>query len=192
MRHCAPTDCGPGTMVADFLRYWDEDAVAFNNPSASVVATTCCVTGPAFSNRMVGRDQRAVVHELSEDHWFAFLGHCAEWAFQWSDYLTRTSGRLTKCVGFVDAAGLTFASCHPECFRRDIRALGNVKVFYPQTLEAIKMSKSPATIRFLWRMAKALFPNSVFSNVDSCHEIHEQNHHQAENFFPDFDFSDRF
>lgn len=181
IREYAPSDCNEGTMVHEYLQFWDRDAVVFSLPDRH------SPEGPKFFIKLAGRDQHKLTKELTEDHWFAFFGQCAEWCFQWADYRTRLSGRLTNCVGFVDAQGMSLKSFHAECTLRDGRALGVLHDCYPQTIEAIKIRNPPGGFRILWRMVRAVLPKSVVAMLDSCvfdtaAEINKEEHRSSNQF----------
>jgi len=45
-------------------------------------------------------DQHGLVKNISEEDWLLVLIYISEWSFQWLDYVTRTTGRLTKSIRF--------------------------------------------------------------------------------------------
>ena len=60
-----------------------------------------------------GIDQHAMVKNLDKSTWLPSLCYISEWSFQWVDYVTRTTGRLTKSVRLLDARGfaMKFICC---------------------------------------------------------------------------------
>jgi hypothetical protein len=62
------------------------------------------------------------------------VGDCAaiyiyisEWTFQWLDYVTRTTGRLTKSVRFIDFRGASLFSVNRQAVKRDAAIMDEVR-----------------------------------------------------------------
>lgn len=61
-------------------------------------------------------------HKLSFATWeYAFI-YTSEWTFQWLDYITRTTGRLTRSVRIVELQKITMSTFN----RRDMKFDGNI------------------------------------------------------------------
>ena len=90
----------------------------------------------------------------------------AEWTHQWLDYIARTTGRLTKSVRIVDAAGLSLARASLENSKRDGRAMAVMQDCYPQSLQTIFICHAPAWIHVPWRILRPILPKRVIEKVD--------------------------
>lgn len=97
--------------VLEFLQCWGEDAMIFTHPDPQ--------RGVVLFLRLSSMDQHKVVETLTEDHWLAVYMYTTEWTFQWLDYVTRTTGRLTRSVRIADTAGISMGSFNRECTKRD-------------------------------------------------------------------------
>lgn len=75
--------------------------------------------GAVLFLRMAGLDQHGIVENVAEEDWLPTFTYVNEWSFQWCDYATRTTGRLTKLVRIVDVSGSSFSAWNKECSRRD-------------------------------------------------------------------------
>jgi hypothetical protein len=70
------------------------------------------------------KEDDIVVEKFDESYWLASMSYCTEWAFQWLDYVTRTTGRLTKSIRLIDTAGFAMGDFNRECTRRDGKYMG--------------------------------------------------------------------
>ena len=52
-----------------------------------------------------GINQQVLAENLSESYWLPSYLY-KEWCFQWNDYITRTTGRLTKMIRIADIMGV--------------------------------------------------------------------------------------
>lgn len=73
--------------------------------------------------RMAALDQHALVKNVSKDDWIPAFCYLNEWCFQWCDYLTRTTGRLTKFIRVVDTADCGMSWFNVEANKRDGHAM---------------------------------------------------------------------
>ena len=106
------------------------------------------------------------MENLSEDYWLPIFLHCSEWSHQWLDYVTRTTGRLTKSVRFVDADGLAMSMFNRECGRRDGKVMGLMEDCYPQLLESIFMCTPPKFMKVIWNLVSTILPKRVTEKFD--------------------------
>lgn len=116
--------------------------------------------------RYSGYDQHATMENIDEKHWIPLFGYLTEWSFQWCDYVTRTTGRLTKNVRCVDFVGMKLSQINRELSNRDSAAMKATEHFYPQLLEKIFICHFPSWMLFLWRFLRHLLPKSVTEKVD--------------------------
>jgi hypothetical protein len=87
IRAVAPHQVQSGT-VYEFLNCWKNDAMIFTHPHQQ--------RGVICFFKTSSIDQHHVCNTLSEDKWLPMFIYCTEWTFQWLDYVTRTTGRLTN------------------------------------------------------------------------------------------------
>ena len=92
--------------------------------------------------RMAALDQHSLVKNVSKDDWLPAFCYLNEWCFQWCDYLTRTSGRLTKFIRVVDAVGCGISWFNVEANRRDGHAMNAMEGKYSYSRKCSKMSLS--------------------------------------------------
>ena len=143
----------PSGKVREYLDCWENDAMTFTHPHPQ--------RGVIAFLKISSMNQHAVVEKLTEDYWLAIFMYCTEWSFQWLDYVTRTTGRLTKSARFIDLSGLGVSMMNRECSRRDGAAMGLMEDCYPQLLESIFACNGPTVLDALWRIVKVLLPKRV-------------------------------
>eukprot|EP00547_Thalassionema_nitzschioides_P010256 CAMPEP_0194228054 /NCGR_PEP_ID=MMETSP0156-20130528/43175_1 /TAXON_ID=33649 /ORGANISM="Thalassionema nitzschioides, Strain L26-B" /LENGTH=448 /DNA_ID=CAMNT_0038960555 /DNA_START=86 /DNA_END=1432 /DNA_ORIENTATION=+ len=122
--------------------------------------------GPIFFLVFSGFHQNDMVKFVDEQDWKPAIVYVSEWCFQWTDYITRTTGRLTKNVRFVDAEGMKLSEINMECNRRDGKVMGSMDQMYPQMLEGIKIINSPSWIQIPWKVIRTIMPKRVVSKID--------------------------
>ena len=105
----------PDGKIREFRDCWDADAVLYAHPDPQ--------RGILTFLKIAGMDQHRVVQELTPQHWEPLYVYTAEWTFQWLDYLTRTTGRLTRNVRLIDMTGFTMSGYNRECTKRDSAAM---------------------------------------------------------------------
>ena len=133
----------------------------------------------AFIN-MNGVDQNEMVKNVPEEDWLPCFTYYTEWAHQWQDYVTRSTGRLTKSVRFVDASELKLSGINSELMRRDGKAMGIMEDCYPQLLQSIFICHGPVWIQVPWRLFRPLFPKRVTEKFDFIHpQKNEHERHRA-------------
>ena len=84
-----------------------------------------------------GIDQHAMVKHLDKSSWLPALCYISEFSFQWTDYVTRTTGRLTKSVRLLDTRGFAMKYICYEGIKRDGEAMNVMEDCYPQMLQGI-------------------------------------------------------
>ena len=62
-----------------------------------------------------GIDQHSMVKHVDKSVWLPSLCYISEWSFQWVDYVTRTTGRLTKSVRLLDTRGFAMKMICCKC-----------------------------------------------------------------------------
>lgn len=111
--------------------------------------------------RYAGLDQHALVKKVDEDDWLPSFIYVSEWAFQWTDYISRTTGRLTKNIRLVDLAGFHLRDGCRENQIRDSKAMAVMEDCYPQLLHAIFVVNPPVWISIPWEVFRHLMPKRV-------------------------------
>ena len=114
IRHVTPNQVQDG-KIKEFMDCWDKNAVVYTHPDPQ--------RGVITFLRIAGMDQHKVVQELTPEHWEPLYIYIAEWTFQWLDYLTRTTGRLTRNIRILDMTGFTMSGYNRECTKRDSAAM---------------------------------------------------------------------
>eukprot|EP00545_Synedropsis_sp_CCMP1620_P007905 CAMPEP_0119011352 /NCGR_PEP_ID=MMETSP1176-20130426/5615_1 /TAXON_ID=265551 /ORGANISM="Synedropsis recta cf, Strain CCMP1620" /LENGTH=229 /DNA_ID=CAMNT_0006964163 /DNA_START=129 /DNA_END=815 /DNA_ORIENTATION=+ len=126
----------PNPTLAKYLSHCDDDAGTFSIPDKrrSVLHYV----------RLAGIKQHDLVENLTREEWLPVYLHFTEWSFQWLDYITRTTGRLTKLLRLIDLKGLKMSMLNIENISRDGKAMGAMEDCYPQALHSIKLCNAPA------------------------------------------------
>jgi hypothetical protein len=158
IRYCPLNNEAPSEPFKRFLKYCKEDTFRFGVPDP-----TLGVIG--FLN-ISGIDQHAIVKHVDEADWLPTFMYISEWSHQWLDFITRTTGRLTKSIRLVDASTLTLGSHNPENFKRDENAMAIMEDCYPQMLQTIFICHPPAWIQIPWRILRPLMPKRVSKKMD--------------------------
>ena len=114
-----------------------------------------------------GIDKDQVLKQFGVNDWlYAFL-YMNEWTFQWLDYVTRTTGRLTKSVRLLLADGMSKSNLLPGQNQQRVKqAMGVMEECYPQLLEGIFVCKAPAWIQIPWRLLRPILPKRVVNKID--------------------------
>ncbi|CAB9498710.1 expressed unknown protein [Seminavis robusta] len=137
-------------------------------------------------------DQHAMVEKFTEDYWLTSFLYPDEYSFQCLDYATRTTGRLTKTVRFVDCRGLTLGGFSSECSRRDGRTMALLENCYPQMLETIFACNAPSLIGAFWKLFSVVAPKRVVAKFDIIYpkenpkDLKKVLKHISEQNLPDF------
>jgi len=116
--------------------------------------------------RIGGIDAHALVKNVDESAWLPYFAYFTEFSHQWLDYITRTTGRLTKHLRIVDLKELTLSKISMEYNRRDGRAMGVMEDCYPQLLQRIYICNSSRWVQIPWRICKPLLPKRVVEKLD--------------------------
>ncbi|CAJ1956377.1 unnamed protein product [Cylindrotheca closterium] len=104
---------------------------------------------------------------LSDVDWNAPFIAMSEWSFQWLDYITRTTGRLTKNVRFLNFQGVSFSAINNrKAGSRDGKIMGEMEDVYPQLLHAIYIYEAPHWIHVIWSMVRRIMPKRVVEKID--------------------------
>ena len=138
------------------------------------------MTSGVGSNSLIyAKEERTVVayinigsmdpHQLAEldtDDWVTALAFANEWNYQWLDFITRTTGRLTKSVRFVDVGTVRLSQVDMGCQEKYTTAIGGMQDCYPQAIQSIYVCFAPFWIQTPWRLIRPFLPERVVSKMD--------------------------
>eukprot|EP00934_Nitzschia_sp_Nitz4_P004183 Nitzschia sp. Nitz4//scaffold2_size372955//363580//364810//NITZ4_000482-RA/size372955-snap-gene-0.111-mRNA-1//-1//CDS//3329546955//4173//frame0 len=111
----------------------------------------------------------AGAHKLvSKDAWNQAFVYVAEWSHQHLDYVTRTTGRLTRSVRIIDLAGMTMSKAlgDREGTKRDGEIVAEMEDVYPQLLETLFLCHPPEWLHIVWSVLRAIMPKRVMEKMD--------------------------
>merc|ERR1712176_1392084 len=90
-----------------------------------------------------------------------------EWTHQWLDYVTRTTGRLTKTIRIMDISNVTMKrNFNMKLSRREANIVNDMEDCYPQMLQKIFFIDPPTWVMGIWKIIKSLMPKRVIEKVD--------------------------
>ena len=107
-----------------------------------------------------------MVKNVDGQDWLPSFCYINEWKHQWVDYITRTTGRLTKSVQLADTKGISLGGINSEKCRRDGKVMGIMEDCYPQMLQEILVCNAPAWAQIPWRTCRPLLPKRVVQKID--------------------------
>lgn len=159
IRYLTPgTDKAACPEMKEMLQYADDDTFLWCLPRAD---------GPVVAFvRFKGYDQNALVGKVDKSCWLPTFVYLTEWAFQWIDYVTRKTGRLTKNVRLIDFKGMGMLEINREVASRDAAAMKVTEDCYPQLLQTILICHSAGWMQGLWRLLRPLMPRRTVEKVD--------------------------
>jgi hypothetical protein len=141
-----------------YMKYVRDDAIRFVIPDhqRSVIL---------FID-IAGVHQHGLVANVDESDWLPSYLHYNEMAYQWTDYITRKTGRLTKLLRIIDGQHIQLSSFNIECSRRDGTVMKMTEDCYPQLLAGMYVCHAPSYIQYPWRIIRPLFPKRVLQKFD--------------------------
>lgn len=110
--------------------------------------------------------QNLLVEHLDEKAWLGAMCFLSEWTHQWLDYITRTTGRLTKTVRLLDTEFYKISNFSREGSRRDGVVANQMEDCYPQLLEKIFLCNPPVWAQVPWRVMRPFLPKRVVTKID--------------------------
>jgi hypothetical protein len=153
--------------VSEFFERCQDDTVVLTHPHRQ--------RGVIAFVKPASMDQHRLVAELPEGHWMPTFMYITEWSHQWLDFVTRTTGRLTRSVRFVDTDGMKLSLVNRECFKRNGKAIGAMEDFYPQLLESVFICNPPVFLKGLFTIVKAIMPKRVVEKIDMINPKEREN-----------------
>lgn len=148
------------------LRY-PSDCIAFTVPDK-----TRGVAG--FLRFADFKHDKETMKALSDDDLGAVFIYLSEWTFQWLDYVTRKTGRLTKSCRFIDFKGFSVFQVSRNAAKRDGDIMGEMEDVYPQLLHSLFFYNQPNWIHALWATFRPLMPSRVVEKIDMVEPKHNE------------------
>lgn len=167
IRHTPPEE---SPAAQKYLAHCDSDAILYQIPDPQ--------RGVIGFLRLCGLHHKELVKHLTSEDWFAAYLHITEWTHQWLDYITRTTGRLTKSLRLVDVVGTNMSEISYQGLRRDGQALHKCEDCYPQLLDSLKLCNCPEWIHVPWTVCRVIMPKRIVAKIDFInpqHNDHERN-----------------
>jgi hypothetical protein len=93
---------------------------------------------------------------------------------QWLDYVTRTTGLLTKSIRVLDAKGMSLSKMNRECLKRNARYVNAMEDCYPQLLQSVYPCHAPGLLQSFWTTLRPIFPARLVSKLDFIDPEHRQ------------------
>mmetsp|Transcript_3022 Transcript_3022/g.7100 ORF Transcript_3022/g.7100 Transcript_3022/m.7100 type:complete len:314 (+) Transcript_3022:44-985(+) len=104
--------------------------------------------------------------EVDNDDWVAGMIYVNECQFQWNDYITRTTGRLTKSIHVIDVSDISLSMYDSTTQGKYTTAGKQLQNCYPQGVQSYFVCNAPFWIQGPWKIMKPLLPVRVVSKLD--------------------------
>lgn len=153
-----------------YMKYVHNDAIRFVVPDHQRSVILFIDIG--------GVNQHGLAANVKESDWLPSYLHYNEMAYQWIDYITRKTGRLTKLVRIIDGQNIQWNAFNIECSRRDGAVMKLTEDCYPQLLAGMYICDAPSYIQLPWRMIRPLFPKRVLQKFDFINPNTNTNEYQ--------------
>ncbi|KAL3927454.1 MAG: hypothetical protein SGBAC_013083 [Bacillariaceae sp.] len=136
-----------------------EDAIVFTipDPNRGVVA---------FLNIGNLKNDSKTTKKLTVDDVASVFILTSEWAHQWLDYVTRTTGRFTKSVRLIDFSNFSIFQNSREATKRDGKIMDMMEDIYPQLLQALFIYNAPSWIHSAWAIFRPIMPKRIIAKID--------------------------
>lgn len=108
-----------------------------------------------------GMEENLDDHQLLTQHLYN-----TEWTHQWLDYVTRTTGLLTKSIRVVDVKGVGREKINLKFGKRYSGVTDQMEDFYPQLLEFGYVVNPVAWMKLFWDMVRPYLPKRVAAKID--------------------------
>lgn len=137
-----------------------------------------CIKDGAFHFDMPHPKRGVIVFLSAEGYNFKKLQHVEfddrlraicymnEWTYQCQDFVTRTTGRLTKSARLIDAKGVGLLQVNYETIRLEAKAVATLQDYYPQQLESFYVCDPPIWAHIPWKIVRPLLPSRVVHKID--------------------------
>lgn len=121
--------------------------------------------------KVSGIDTHGLVKNVNEEDWLLCFLYYSEWTFQWQDYISRTTGRLTKSIRLIDLSDISLNMISTDNAKREGKIMGMMEDCYPQLLQSLYVCNAPIWIQVPWRMIRPLLPKRVAGKFDFINPI---------------------
>jgi hypothetical protein len=111
-------------------------------------------------------DQNRLIENIDEEAWLGTFIFISEWSHQWLDYVTRTTGRLTKTARLMDVGEYKMCNMNRLANQRDGKCAGSMEDCYPQLLASFYVCNPPFWVHIPWKIVRPFLPKRVASKVD--------------------------
>lgn len=91
---------------------------------------------------------------------------------QWLDYVSRTTGLLTKAIRIVDLRGMSIDKIHRGALKRNARCMNDMEDCYPQLLQSVYPCHAPMFVQGVWSTFRPLLPSRLVSKFDFINPEH--------------------
>lgn len=156
LRSCPPQDSEWPVLKKHHETH--QQALAFTQPNPK--------RGVIMYAKMTGIDQQKVLATCTQEDIIQVYIYWSEFSFQTLDYVTRTTGRLTKTIRLIDVGGLSMLAINHEYNKRESFAVSQMEDCYPQMLEKIYVVNGASWVQIPWRVLRPFMPKRVVSKMD--------------------------
>lgn len=104
--------------------------------------------------------------KVEYDTWEQGYIYTSEWTHQWLDFVTRTTGRLTKSIRIIDMKTASMAFFDRHDMKYDSTVMEKMEDCYPQLLESISACNTPSWIHIIWALGRKIMPKRVVEKFD--------------------------
>ena len=144
-----------------------KEYMSYNDPGAICCGVPDAKRGVIVYFEMKGLNQPALAENLPESHWLPSYLYLNEWCFQWNDYISRTTGRMTRMIRIADTKDVDLKKMlHGEAWKRDGKTMEIMEDCYPQLLQSMLIANTPPWVQVPWRIVRPFLPKRFVSKTD--------------------------
>lgn len=107
-----------------------------------------------------------VLTEVKDEELESFFISISEWTHQWLDYVTRTTGRLTRAIRILDMQNMGLSNFHRGAVQKNAKHVNAMEDCYPQLLQTVFACHAPSVVQGVWRFMRPLLPQRLSSKFD--------------------------
>lgn len=115
---------------------------------------------------LAGRNQHRMAETLSQQDYFEAHLFSTEWKFQWLDYLTRSTGLMTKYLSVADCIGSHRGMINKHSKHMDSAAAKTMEDKYPQLLGSMFVVNAPIWINVVFAIIKPFIPKRLLEKIN--------------------------
>jgi hypothetical protein len=156
---CHPFQNATQPATRKMKQFMDHDAVSQGvyDPSNGGTVKYC---------RLDGFHHKNFQKEMTQDDVLLSILYQSEWSFQWNDYITRKTGRLTKETRIIDADGFRVTHLmNRKAVRLNANATKCMDTCYPQLVHNTFVFGAPLLLRKAWALTKPIFPPGLVNKM---------------------------